>query len=233
MESSASLPRVFRSAPPWRAGWCSLVLAVLSCGPALAQAAKKEAPAAVEKSAVVSSLTPEELADFAANPAPVRRLIEKCLALTKLNLRYQMRSADPAQGGMDCSGTVHHVLRECGVADVPRQSSEQYRWVWQKGGFRAFNGSTMESFELAALKPGDLLFWTGTYETDTRDPPVSHVMIYLGKTKKKARPVMFGASDGRYYDGKAHNGVSVFDFKLPKEGGKARFIGYAPVPGLK
>jgi hypothetical protein len=43
---------------------------------------------------------------------------------------------------------------------------------------------------------------------------------------------MFGASDGRPYEGKPQCGVSVFDFRMPAAGGKARFVGYGPVPGL-
>jgi len=144
-----------------------------------------------------------------------------------------MGSADPANGGMDCSGTVYFVLRQAGIAAVPRQSNEQYRWVWEAETFRAFNGRSEKSFELSALKPGDLLFWTGTYETAARDPAVSHVMVYLGKTKTDGRAVMFGASDGRVFRGEPQMGVSVFDFRLPQDSSKARFIGYAPVPGLK
>ena len=84
---------------------------------------------------------------------------------------------------------------------------------------------------LAGLKPGDLLFWTGTYDTGARTLPISHVMLYLGKTKA-GRPVMFGASDGRPYQGKRQNGVSVFDFRIPAATSKSKFAGYGPIPGL-
>ena len=50
-------------------------------------------------------------------------------------------------------------------------------------------------------KPGDLLFWTGTYSVE-RDPPVTHTMIYLGEEKKSGKPIMVGASDGRTYEGR-------------------------------
>jgi len=45
-------------------------------------------------------------------------------------------------------------------------------------------------------------------------------------------PLMFGASDGRYYNGKKMWGVSVFDFELPKPNSAAKFIGYSCVPQL-
>ncbi|MEO6054159.1 MAG: peptidoglycan endopeptidase, partial [Chthoniobacterales bacterium] len=106
--------------------------------------------------------------------------------------------------------------------------------VWQEHSFRAVNTTVAKGFEWAELRPGALLFWTGTYNTGNRNPPVSHVMIYLGRRKSDGRPVMFGASDGRSYDGKARWGVGVFDFSLPAvPGGKARFIGYGDVPGLR
>ena len=95
------------------------------------------------------------------------------------------------------------------------------------------------------MRPGDLLFWTGTYRVD-RDPPVTHTMIYLGRRKKDGARLMFGSSDGRPYNGERRNGVSVFDFKMPaaKNGDAADaattvapaavpdFSGYGPVPGM-
>lgn len=181
--------------------------------------------------------------DFEKNPAAVRALLEACLALTKRNLTYKFGSADPADGGMDCSGTIYHVLRAQGFDDVPRTASGQYVWARRADNFEAVVSRKADSFELDALRPGDLLFWTGTYATD-RDPPVSHTMIYLGERKRDGRPVMFGASDGRSYDGKSMWGVSVFDFVLPKARPKPKkgepapapgsvFIGYARIPGFE
>jgi hypothetical protein len=56
-------------------------------------------------------------------------------------------------------------------------------------------------------------------------------MLYLGKNKK-GEPLMFGASNGRTYEGKKMNGVGVFDFKLPKEGAPQKFVGYSCIPSL-
>ena len=87
------------------------------------------------------------------------------------------------------------------------------------------------------MKPGDLLFWTGTYSIE-RDPPITHTMIYLGKEKKSGKPIMVGASDGRTYEGEQQFGVSVFDFKTAPSkkatdsGNHPRFVGYARIPGL-
>lgn len=35
--------------------------------------------------------------------------------------------------------------------------------------------------------------------------------------KKSGRPLVFGASDGRVYQGERRTGVSIFDLSLPKE----------------
>jgi cell wall-associated NlpC family hydrolase len=192
--------------------------------------------------AIVTPLTTAELRDFDANPPAVRALLEKCLALTRQNLTYKYGSSDPADGGMDCSGTIFHVLRASDIGEVPRTASEQYVWARKADNFEAVVSRKKDSFELDALRPGDLLFWTGTYATE-RDPPVTHTMIYLGKLKSDGRDVMFGSSDGRTYGGKKMWGVSVFDFTIPKAKPKPApgekppapgsvFIGYAKIPGL-
>jgi cell wall-associated NlpC family hydrolase len=167
----------------------------------------------------------------------VRQILEAGLELTKQNLGYNYGSADPVNGGMDCSGFIYYVLRQNGYPDVPRDSSQQYIWVRKAGNFNAVLSRNEDSFELDDLKPGDLLYWRGTYNID-RDPPITHVMIYLGREKRTKKRVMVGASDGRTYDGKQRFGVSVFDFKLPPppKTNDAKlspiFVGYGRIPGL-
>lgn len=177
-------------------------------------------------------LSPDEIKAFSENSPAVQSLLTAALELSKKQLSYKMASSDPSLGGMDCSGTIYHLLRAQGITAVPRASNEQYRWAWNAGDFVAVNGRSQETFELALLKPGYLLFWEGTYATVDRDPPVSHVMIYLGKRTKDDKPVMFGASDGRTYEGKQRWGVGVFDFRMPAAKSTSRFLGYSPIPGL-
>jgi len=141
------------------------------------------------------SLSPEEIEDSDSYPLKVRQIIDAGLALTKQNLGYTYGSADPANGGMDCSGFVYYVLKQNGFPDVPRDSSQQYVWVRKGGNFKAVVSRKEDSFELDDLKPGDLLFWRGTYNID-RDPPVTHTMIYLGREKRTKKRVMVGSSDG-------------------------------------
>lgn len=133
---------------------------------------------------------------------------------------------------MDCSGTIHHLLNAHGLGPLPRQADGFYRWVWKAGTFRAVNSPKFGGFEFEPLQPGHLLFWSGTYSIQ-RDPPVTHVMLYLGRLKDGGRPVMFGASDDRPWQGERRGGVGVFDFTMPRAGGSARFLGYAAIPGLE
>jgi cell wall-associated NlpC family hydrolase len=183
------------------------------------------------------SLPPDAIDGYDKYPSKVRQVLDAGLALAKENLTYTYGSADPANGGMDCSGFIYYVLKQNGFADVPRDSSQQYVWVRKAGDFHAVLSRKEDSFEFNDLKPGDLLFWRGTYNID-RDPPITHTMIYLGREERTNKRVMIGSSDGRTYDGKQRWGVSVFDFKMPPppQSGDARispvFVGYGRIPGL-
>jgi peptidoglycan DL-endopeptidase CwlO len=194
-------------------------------------------PGAEKKGAPNVTLSPDEITGYESYPARVRQILDGGLELTKQNLGYTYGSADPANGGMDCSGFIYYLLTENGFKDVPRDSSQQYVWVRKAGNFNAVLSRHEDTFELDALKPGDLLFWSGTYNID-RDPPITHTMIYLGREKRTKKRVMVGSSDGRTYDGKQRFGVSVFDFKLPPppNSGDAKispvFVGYGRIPGL-
>jgi cell wall-associated NlpC family hydrolase len=193
------------------------------------------------KSDRIATLVPSDLREYDAQPPVVQKLIADSLALTTQNLSYKYGSDDPKNGGMDCSGTVYYILNEAGLKDVPRDSSEMYKWTWQRGHVQPVTSSSPDSFELSRLKPGDLLFWSGTYAVD-RDPPITHVMIYLGINRHTGRRVMVGASEGRRFNDKSRYGVSVFDFTLPGrkrapdagsgDSSSAQFIGYGPIPGF-
>jgi peptidoglycan DL-endopeptidase CwlO len=197
-------------------------------------------PEKAKRGAPNATLLPDSLSGFENYPPKVRQLLISALELTTRNLDYKYGSADPASGGLDCSGFVYFLLKENGINDVPRDSSEQYIWLRKAGRFEPVVSEKEDSFEFDNLKPGDLLFWTGTYAIQ-RDPPITHAMIYLGRETKGGGRVMVGASDGRTYQGQQRFGVSVFDFKMPRvdkgevEDGKThpRFVGYAHLPGLR
>src|SRR5205807_1912742 len=105
--------------------------------------------------------------------------------------------------------------RSLGLGDVPRDSPGQYEWTRRAGAFNAVLSRSAGSFEFQELLPGDLMFWSGTYQIE-REVAVTHVMLYLGREKRTGKRVMFGSSDGRSYGGVQRHGVSVFDFAMPK-----------------
>ncbi len=62
------------------------------------------------------------------------------------------------------------------------------------------------------LKPGDLLFWENTYRPE-RQPPITHVMIFLG-TNDKGQWLMAGSQSSR---GGEHN-------RPPRDGGPDVYV---------
>src|SRR6185503_19841713 len=65
-----------------------------------------------------ATISDEEIADYENNTAAVKWIIQIALGLTSLNLDYRYGSADPANGGMDCSGFIYFVLSKCSISDV-------------------------------------------------------------------------------------------------------------------
>lgn len=197
---------------------------------------QKDGGKEVSAGAPNAAIATDELLEFQTQPAAVKKIIEAGLELARKNLTYTFGSADPAKGGMDCSGFIYYMLKQHGFTQVPRDSSGQYSWVRKARGFRSVVGRKADSFEFDELLPGDLLFWTGTYDTN-HDPPISHVMIYIGTEKSTGSKVMIGSSDGRTYHGQKRNGVSVFDFVMPRESKdgaqQSTFVGYGRIPGLR
>lgn len=192
------------------------------------------ASSAAGRPAAVSSIFPKDLVEYETLSPEVQRIIKTSLGLTKKDLAYTYGSCTPTKGGMDCSGTIHHLLKSLGYEDAPRMSHTIYLWLQNKSTLTQLEHvytSSHPRFQL--LRPGDLVFWEGTYSVQERDPPISHVMLYLGTLKKDGKGVLFGASSGRRYRGKKIHGVSVFDFKVPSKQSRARMVAFGPVPGIR
>lgn len=180
--------------------------------------------------AITQPIPIADIPDYPTYPLVVQNLILKANHLTQMDLTYLYGSSDPKNKGMDCSGTIYYLLNQTTLYDVPRASNEMYSWLEKNGKIYKVTAHDFNSPEFSHLKPGDLLFWSGTYVVH-RDVSITHVMLYLGKNKNGER-IMFGASDGRTYQGKKMWGVSVFDFKLPDGKGPQRFVGYGCIPDL-
>lgn len=184
--------------------------------------------------ASVASISPEDLIEFEDQPAAIKSVIRKSLSLTEKKLTYQFGSNSPDNAGMDCSGSIQFVLKSLGLEETPRTSFGFYEWAAEKGELTKMKGiHSTEDPIFEDLKPGDLLFWTGTYSTTKRDPPISHVMIFLGRLKSDGQGVVFGSSDGRRFRGKRITGVSVFDWKVPSASSTSKFVAYGPIPGFQ
>lgn len=157
--------------------------------------------------------------------------LAECQNLSRRGLKYQFGSNDPKSGGLDCSGTVQYLLQSHHISAVPRQSNLQYHWLEEKGTLRKVAASTPARDVLTDLKPGDLLFWKDTYQTN-RSPNVTHVMIYMGQDTRTGKHLMFGAR-GSQASGLHGNPVDLFEFDYPFTEGRGEFIAYGSVPGLQ
>jgi cell wall-associated NlpC family hydrolase len=177
-----------------------------------------------------------DLVDFEKLPEDRKKLIEGAVATARNSpwLPYKFGGSDPKDGGFDCSGAMYFVMTEAGL-EPPRTSADQYLWIKKAARLKEVPTAVrdIDHPELATLTPGDLLFWSGTYApTDGRTANITHVAMYLGKEKKDQRPVMINATDGRSYRGTQANGYGVYDFYLPKEGSKSKFVGFGTPPGI-
>lgn len=180
------------------------------------------------QSATTQPVPIKKLSGYADYPANTQELIEEAYLLSRQHLTYLFGSANPNNGGMDCSGTIYYLLKKLNQVNVPRQSNELYRWVKAKGKLYPVKGHRFEAHEFDHLKPGDLLFWSGTYATK-RKSQITHVMLYLGKDES-GQPLMFGSSNGGVYRGEKMWGVSVFEFKLYNRKNAGKFVGYGCIP---
>ena len=86
---------------------------------------------------------------------------------------------------MDCSNTVRYLCLRLTGEDIGRTASDQYCRLREKGLLWSIptdrRGEPSFHSLHAHLRPGDLLFWENTYRPE-RDPPITHVMILLGRT---------------------------------------------------
>jgi cell wall-associated NlpC family hydrolase len=206
--------------------------------PSLSPMIKPSLSRSVKKAATPNAaIAIADISDSQSYSPEVRKIIDLGLNLTAQNLAYKYASADPSKGGMDGSGFIYYLLSKFGIKDVPRDAREQYVWVRKAGTFEAVLAQRDDSFELDALKPGDLLFWVTPYSV-SRDPDVIQTMIYIGRDKTTNQRLMVGASEGRTYKGQMRKGVGVFDFKIGRTASKAGkepaavFVGYGHIPGL-
>lgn len=179
-------------------------------------------------------IQPEDLNEFSALPEERKKLIVAALSVAEKNkwLRYKFGGSSPESKGFDCSGAMSFVLKSLNYK-VPRTSSDQFLWLKKSKALTNVDPKvkSLQDPIFNTLRPGDLVFWSGTYDPiDGRRTKITHVAMYLGTEKKDGRAVMISSSKGRSYRGEARDGYGVFDFKLPRPTSKAKLVGFGTPP---
>ena len=177
-----------------------------------------------------------DLADFEDLPAGRRKMIETALAVVRNSpwLPYAYGGADPALGGMDCSGAMFFVMTQSGLRP-PRTSAGQYRWLRDHKRLHlvAAEAVNPDHPSLAWLRPGDLLFWASVpTAAGAATPNITHVAMYLGREKRDGLQIMINATDGRSYRGTKANGFGVYDFRVPRAESISKLAGCGSPPGM-
>lgn len=129
--------------------------------------------------------------------------------------RYNAHWKPPGSSGawaMDCSNTARWIALSAFGIKIPRTASDQYLYFAQKGRLKR---AARNAQKLArVLRPGDFLFWKDTYPPK-RQPPITHVMVYLGRSAEGAM-LMAGSQSS--------HGVNIYRFHPEKDYGGYRWL---------
>lgn len=150
------------------------------------------------------------------------RIIKAVRWISQFDIKYGSAWTPPKEDEsmrMDCSNTARYLYKLALGIHLPRSSYDQYVFLRDKKKF--FPAPLLPDSELIdakklkkKLKTGDLLFWVNTYNIPKyRNPPISHVMIYLGRTRKGNIMKMGGANTfGRGDITKRNGGPDIYTF---------------------
>ena len=144
--------------------------------------------------------------------------------ISGFGLPYRFGGDHPKEGGLDCSGAMKFLLNDIGFSDLPRTSFDQYDWMRKNRTFKHTKTIPERMGGKKGIKPGDLIFWGGTYDSGHK---VSHVMIYLGQGSDGTH-YMFGAR-GKSKRGLFGHGVDIWELK---SGYNKSLIGFGTLPGV-
>ncbi|MFZ5807224.1 MAG: NlpC/P60 family protein [Verrucomicrobiota bacterium] len=150
-------------------------------------------------------------------PEQHKQLVDTARWISRYRIRYSQDWTPPGENRewtMDCSNTARYLYKKVLGTDIPRTASDQYYELSRKHKITPAplmeDGSVDTEKLLGMLRSGDLLFWEWTYNIKRR-PPISHVMIYLGKTKN-GTPKMVGSSSASWGEKTRSGGVDVYVF---------------------
>jgi LysM repeat protein len=130
---------------------------------------------------------------------------------------------------MDCSNTTRYLYKTTTGIQLPRTASDQYYYLhlqnkaWDVP--QLANGFADTNYLRQNLKAGDLLFWENTYKPD-RQPPITHVMIFLG-SNARGEWIMAGSQSSRGGEhNRRHGGPDIYVFNPSKPcGGYRTWLG--------
>ncbi|GAB4239253.1 MAG: hypothetical protein OHK005_00520 [Candidatus Methylacidiphilales bacterium] len=159
-------------------------------------------------------------------PEQHQNLVRTSQDLARRGLRYSARWLPPGEAKpwiMDCSNTARWLYKSALGKDLPRTASDQYVALMEQGRItpapKRRDGSIDLERLFGQLRSGDLLFWEWTYNTK-RTPPITHVMVYLGRTANGVHK-MFGAntrSQGELSGTRGGPDIYIFDPRKPMGG---------------
>lgn len=176
------------------------------------------------------------------SPEQHTTLVDTARWLSTLDIDYRENWQPPDSGErwmMDCSNTSRYIYRHVFQHNLPRTASGQYYELHQQGKVfpapLAADGSVDTEKLISELRSGDLLFWEWTYDIK-RNPPITHVMVYLGRTAN-GTPRMAGSATRSTGETTRSGGVNVYNFNPNANMGgvknffgsyvkRARFVGY-------
>jgi cell wall-associated NlpC family hydrolase len=160
------------------------------------------------------------------------RFMQEAKQLSDVGLEYDEDWRPPGEShawAMDCSNTSRYLYKVTTGLELPRTASDQYYYLhlqnkaWDVP--QGSDGYADTSYLRENLKPGDLLFWENTYRPE-RQPPITHVMVYLG-TDDKGQWLMAGSqsSHGGFHNRRGGGpDIYVFDPHKPS-GGYTTWLG--------
>lgn len=165
-------------------------------------------------------------------PVQHDQLVEqgRWLAAKRLGYSQSWRPPDADERWvMDCSNTSRYLYRHVFGLVLPRTASDQYYELWKQGLITEAPLTGTGAVDTAALlekmRSGDLLFWEWTYDIE-RTPPITHVMIYLGRTDN-GTPKMVGSGCSGWGERTRRGGVDVYPFDPNASmGGVKNFLGH-------
>lgn len=116
------------------------------------------------------------LFSFPLRAHTVEELLRVADEVANMNLPYLWAGNDPAQGGLDCSGFMMYVFKKAWGIELPDESGKQLEYCYKHG--KVWDADSKD-FKLSMLRPGDLMFVSGTRPSD-RPSPITHVMMIVG-----------------------------------------------------